>query len=143
MFIIKFFHVQWKFFIWYVFIYLLTKTNMNQCFFFLIFFFENYEQCSYVKSYSSSSLLFVKQLLFCELLAFKTISSKIIFFHFSISFIFTYSCTYDCKLSHSSIVFIWNEKIIYKLYLYFFDIIFCIYISIFPWKMLILKSNFG
>jgi hypothetical protein len=66
-----------------VFIYLLTKTDMNQCFFFLKkSFFENYEQCSYVKSYSSSSLLFVKQLLFCELLAFKTISSKIIFFHF-------------------------------------------------------------
>jgi len=70
--------------------------------FFLNYLKKNYERWSYVKSYSSTSLLFVKQLLFCELLALGTISSKIILFCSFISFLFMYSCTYDCKLSHSS-----------------------------------------
>ncbi len=77
-FVIKFFHICWKFFISNTFIHLLTKI-MNWCFVFLswwIFIF---------KSYSSTSLIFVNMFNF-KLFVWRSIWLIIIFSHPLISF---------------------------------------------------------
>jgi hypothetical protein len=84
LFIIKFFHIHRIFFIWNAFVHLLRKI-MNWCFLLFVFFFYNVDEYSFVKSYSSISLVFVNMFNF-RLLASKFILFILIFSHPFISF---------------------------------------------------------
>jgi hypothetical protein len=65
------------------------------------FYFSKVEEYSYVKSYSSTSLVFIYMFNFGLLMS-RSIPLIIMFSHPFISCFLEYSCTCDCKLSHSS-----------------------------------------